>query len=103
MDNDQAKMFGEIQRDLGSIIKGQDDLKSFVQAVSTNQKATQKDLEEHIKDDQAHGSKTRRRLWDNWAVWVNVAIALGMLYVTYHQGDHNDQKARAASVAGPQF
>lgn len=60
----------DIQRTLGRLEQGQSSLDSFIKAVSVNVKDVDKKIDEHGKDDGAHGIKTMR-----WMLGSFIALA----------------------------
>ena len=74
--------YGEIQRDLGKLLAGQDSLTAYIKSVSTR-------LEGHITDPNAHpaaavADKTNIR------EWIAVIIAVVALLVAFRQNNKGE-------------
>ena len=74
MDDKIFEAFQSIQKDIGKVLQGQDDLKSNIASVSMNGKETSKMLQAHVLDDEAHGIKTVNRRKGSIVAWAGLSF-----------------------------
>lgn len=77
----------ELFRILGSLEEGQKNTLAYIQAVSGNQKDTQKALDAHEKDNEAHGQKSANKALLSAKDWILFAIALVAFALNFYGKD----------------
>ena len=74
MDHQIYSLLQDMQRDLGKVLQGQEDLKDHVASVATRTREVRQDLSEHINDSDAHGQKIKDKHEAKTLGWVGLIV-----------------------------
>ena len=75
MDSHQIySLLQDMQKDIGKVLQGQEDLKDHIDNVSARTREVRQDLSEHVNDSDAHGQKIKDRHEARSLGWIGLIV-----------------------------